>query len=133
MSSSPAWRERSPPLLLPLPPQGDDPVVPALGSNAACAPCCPPIIERIPLRSSEPPTTPAAAAAAVPRNEPPPPAMPAIGPPAIGPPAIGPPGWPAPMGIPAPVLGAIAGVPVRQAGDMLPRASSGRGTDGTEL
>src|SRR3954471_22595877 len=105
MSSSPAWRERSPPLLLPLPPQGDDPVVPALGSNAACAaPCWPPIIERIPLRSSEPPTTPAAAAAAVPRNEPPPPAIgpPAIGPPAIGPPAIGPPGWPAPMAIPAP-------------------------------
>src|SRR3954466_15958834 len=116
MSSSPAWRERPPPLLLPLPPQGDDPVVPALGSNAACAaPCWPPIIERIPLRSSEPPTTPAAAAAAVPRNEPPPPA--------IGPPAIGPPGWPAPMGMPAPALGVIAGVPVRQAGDMLPRAS----------
>src|SRR3954449_8228631 len=127
MSSSPAWRERSPPLLLPLPPQGDDPVVPALGSNAACAaPCWPPIIERIPLRSNEPPTTPAAAAAAVPRNEPPPPAIPAI-----GPPAIGPPGWPTPMGMPDPAPGAIAGVPVRQAGDMLPRVSSGRGTDGT--
>src|SRR2546430_12630703 len=82
MSLTPASRESSP---LPLPPQGDAPLVPEAGSKAAaCAPCWEPIIERMPLSSIEPPITPAAAAAALPRNEPPdgvgaPPAAPGMG------------------------------------------------------
>src|SRR2546423_2101047 len=113
MSLTPASRESSP---LPLPPQGDAPLVPEAGSKAAaCAPCEEPIIERMPLSSIEPPITPAAAAAALPRNEPPdgiaaPPAAPGMGCGAC--------------------IGCGDGVPVFQAGD-IGAASAGR-TEGTE-
>src|SRR5947207_1463615 len=112
MSLTPASRESSP---LPLPPQGDAPLVPEAGSKAAaCAPCEEPIIERMPLSSIEPPITPAAAAAALPRNEPPD--------------GIG-----APAAMPGMGCGACIGcgcVPVCQAGDIA-AASAGR-TEGTE-
>src|SRR6266403_2807094 len=112
MSLRPASRESSPPLL---PPHGDDPLVPAAGSKAACAPCWEPIIERMPLSSIEPPITPAAAAAALPRNEPPdgigaPPAAPGMGCGAC--------------------IGCGDGVPVCQAGDI--GAASADRTEGTE-
>src|ERR1051325_7855907 len=112
MSLRPASRESSP---LPLPPQGDAPLVAEAGSRApACAPGEEPIIERMPFSSIEPPITPAAAAAALPRNEPPD-------------------GIDAAPAIPGMGCGACIGcdcVPVCHAGD-IGAASAGR-TEGTE-